>query len=96
MTHLTNADLHCHSVVSDGTLTPEEEADFVSARAALGEEARAEGRDDLLPFIESGAIALFDTPTGLDEETLARYRELQGPFDERVVVYVGPPIEEAG
>lgn len=24
MTHLTNADLHCHSVVSDGTLTPEE------------------------------------------------------------------------
>lgn len=24
MTHLLNADLHCHSVVSDGTLTPEE------------------------------------------------------------------------
>jgi len=24
VTHLTNADLHCHSVVSDGTLTPEE------------------------------------------------------------------------
>ena len=24
MSHLTNADLHCHSVVSDGTLTPEE------------------------------------------------------------------------
>ncbi|MBL8389394.1 MAG: PHP domain-containing protein [Hydrogenophaga sp.] len=24
MTHLTNADLHCHSVISDGTLTPEE------------------------------------------------------------------------
>ncbi len=23
MSHLTNADLHCHSVVSDGTLTPE-------------------------------------------------------------------------
>jgi predicted metal-dependent phosphoesterase TrpH len=23
ITHLTNADLHCHSVVSDGTLTPE-------------------------------------------------------------------------
>ena len=23
MTHLTNADLHCHSTVSDGTLTPE-------------------------------------------------------------------------
>ena len=24
MTHLLNADLHCHSVISDGTLTPEE------------------------------------------------------------------------
>lgn len=24
MTHILNADLHCHSVVSDGTLTPEE------------------------------------------------------------------------
>jgi 3',5'-nucleoside bisphosphate phosphatase len=24
VTHMTNADLHCHSVVSDGTLTPEE------------------------------------------------------------------------
>ena len=23
MTHILNADLHCHSVVSDGTLTPE-------------------------------------------------------------------------
>ena len=23
-THVLNADLHCHSVVSDGTLTPEE------------------------------------------------------------------------
>ncbi|MBV1731392.1 MAG: PHP domain-containing protein, partial [Hydrogenophaga sp.] len=24
VTHILNADLHCHSVVSDGTLTPEE------------------------------------------------------------------------
>ena len=30
MTHIINADLHCHSVVSDGTLTPEE----LAARAA--------------------------------------------------------------
>ncbi len=27
MTHLLNADLHCHSVVSDGTLTPEQLAE---------------------------------------------------------------------
>ncbi len=33
MTHILNADLHCHSVVSDGTLTPE----------ALAERARANG-----------------------------------------------------
>ncbi|MDH4451463.1 MAG: 3',5'-nucleoside bisphosphate phosphatase [Rhodoferax sp.] len=33
MTHLLNADLHCHSVVSDGTLTPE----------ALAERAHAHG-----------------------------------------------------
>ena len=33
MTHLLNADLHCHSVVSDGTLTPE----------ALAERAKANG-----------------------------------------------------
>ena len=33
MTHLLNADLHCHSVVSDGTLTPE----------ALAERAKAHG-----------------------------------------------------
>lgn len=33
MTHLLNADLHCHSVISDGTLTPE----------ALAERARAQG-----------------------------------------------------
>ena len=33
MTHLLNADLHCHSVVSDGTLTPE----------ALAARARANG-----------------------------------------------------
>lgn len=33
MTHLTNADLHCHSVFSDGTLTPE----------ALAERAKANG-----------------------------------------------------
>ena len=30
MNHLLNADLHCHSVVSDGTLTPEE----LAARAS--------------------------------------------------------------
>jgi 3',5'-nucleoside bisphosphate phosphatase len=33
VTHLLNADLHCHSVVSDGTLTPE----------ALAERAQAQG-----------------------------------------------------
>ena len=33
MTHLTNADLHCHSIFSDGTLTPE----------ALAERAKANG-----------------------------------------------------
>jgi predicted metal-dependent phosphoesterase TrpH len=33
MTHLLNADLHCHSVISDGTLTPE----------ALAERAKANG-----------------------------------------------------
>jgi len=33
MTHLLNADLHCHSVMSDGTLTPE----------ALAERAKANG-----------------------------------------------------
>ncbi len=33
MTHLINADLHCHSVVSDGTLTPE----------ALAERAKSNG-----------------------------------------------------
>jgi len=33
VTHLLNADLHCHSVVSDGTLTPE----------ALAERAKANG-----------------------------------------------------
>nr|WP_315464424.1 3',5'-nucleoside bisphosphate phosphatase [uncultured Rhodoferax sp.] len=33
MTHLLNADLHCHSVVSDGTLTPE----------ALAERAKSHG-----------------------------------------------------
>ncbi|UJW81593.1 3',5'-nucleoside bisphosphate phosphatase [Hydrogenophaga sp. SL48] len=33
MTHLLNADLHCHSVVSDGTLTPE----------ALAQRAKANG-----------------------------------------------------
>ncbi|WP_293661776.1 3',5'-nucleoside bisphosphate phosphatase [Rhodoferax sp. OV413] len=33
MTHILNADLHCHSVVSDGTLTPE----------ALAERAKANG-----------------------------------------------------
>ncbi|MEZ5646681.1 MAG: 3',5'-nucleoside bisphosphate phosphatase [Burkholderiaceae bacterium] len=33
MSHLTNADLHCHSVVSDGTLTPE----------ALAMRAKAQG-----------------------------------------------------
>ncbi len=33
MTHLINADLHCHSVISDGTLTPE----------ALAERAKANG-----------------------------------------------------
>jgi predicted metal-dependent phosphoesterase TrpH len=33
VTHILNADLHCHSVVSDGTLTPE----------ALAERARANG-----------------------------------------------------
>ena len=33
MTHILNADLHCHSVVSDGTLTPE----------ALAERAKAHG-----------------------------------------------------
>lgn len=31
MNHLLNADLHCHSVVSDGTLTPEELAARASA-----------------------------------------------------------------
>ena len=35
MNALTNADLHCHSVVSDGTLTPE----------ALAERAKANGVD---------------------------------------------------
>jgi len=33
MNSLTNADLHCHSVVSDGTLTPE----------ALAERAKTNG-----------------------------------------------------
>ncbi|NVO05231.1 MAG: PHP domain-containing protein [Rhodoferax sp.] len=33
MTHITNADLHCHTVVSDGTLTPE----------ALAERAKTHG-----------------------------------------------------
>lgn len=33
MSHLTNADLHCHSVISDGTLTPE----------ALASRAKANG-----------------------------------------------------
>jgi predicted metal-dependent phosphoesterase TrpH len=32
LTHLTNADLHCHSTVSDGTLEPE----ALAARAAAG------------------------------------------------------------
>ena len=32
LTHLTNADLHCHSTVSDGTLEPE----LVAARAKAG------------------------------------------------------------
>ncbi len=35
MTHLLNADLHCHSVVSDGTLTPE----------VLAQRAKANGVD---------------------------------------------------
>ncbi|HEX5737292.1 MAG TPA: PHP domain-containing protein, partial [Hydrogenophaga sp.] len=33
MTHIINADLHCHSIVSDGTLTPE----------ALAQRAKANG-----------------------------------------------------
>ena len=31
MTHILNADLHCHSVVSDGTLKPEELAQRAKA-----------------------------------------------------------------
>ena len=55
MNALTNADLHCHSVVSDGTLTPE----------ALAARARANGvelwaltdHDELLGLPEAAATA---------------------------------------
>jgi hypothetical protein len=74
-------------------LTAAQEEEFREAGDALRREAIDEGRDDLVPYIDDGAIALFGPGTGLDESVLARYRALQPDYDERVVVYVGPPID---
>ena len=70
MTHLLNADLHCHSVVSDGTLSPE----ALAARAKANgvalwaltdhdetaglERAMAAARQENLPFLTGTEISV--------------------------------------
>ena len=58
MTTILNADLHCHSVVSDGTLTPE----------ALATRAKANGVE---LWALTDHIGLYDPETILDEMSAA-------------------------
>jgi len=67
--HILNADLHCHSVVSDGTLTPEALAQRAKANGVelwaltdhdeIGGQARAiaAARDAGLPYLTGTEIA---------------------------------------
>lgn len=70
MNHLLNADLHCHSVVSDGTLTPEELASRAKANGVqlwaltdhdeVGGQARAQAaaRAVDLPYVTGAEISV--------------------------------------
>ncbi|MDP2408421.1 3',5'-nucleoside bisphosphate phosphatase [Hydrogenophaga sp.] len=70
MTHILNADLHCHSVVSDGTLTPEELAPRAKANGValwsltdhdeIGGQARAiaAARQAGLPYLTGVEVSV--------------------------------------
>ena len=60
MTHLLNADLHCHSVVSDGTLTPEVLAQRAKANGvelwALTDHDEIGGQDRAIAAAQSAGL----------------------------------------
>lgn len=60
MTHILNADLHCHSVVSDGTLTPEVLAQRAKANGvelwALTDHDEIGGQDRAIAAARSAAL----------------------------------------
>jgi hypothetical protein len=79
-------------VASYAALSPAEEAEFLDVRDQLRAEAVAMGDEELAGFVDTGALALFATDTGLDPGLLERYRQLQPAHDERIVVFHGPPM----
>jgi hypothetical protein len=81
-----------HHVSTYSSLSPAEEEEFLELRRELRTQAEAMGDDELAGFVDTGALALFATDTGLDPELVERYAQLQPRYDERIALYVGPPM----
>jgi hypothetical protein len=80
-----------HHVSTYNSLSPVEEEELLEIRRELRAQAEAMGDDELADFVDTGALALFATDTGLDPALVERYAELQPRYDERIALYVGPP-----